>query len=187
MHKRTNKHADTFPAFPIRKSDERAARDGVICRQPLRVAGASRTHIGVTGIGVPFKGGIMGRVTAAFLCPMVRFMAGRVRGEKSPPLLLTVRQPQPDRHPIGVGRRDTTRQEKTIMTTSHQGEIRPNSGAPSANIQPEVLNSALIGVDSISALLECHQRGWNMLTAADLTLIVENLRSLADKLESGHE
>ena len=70
---------------------------------------------------------------------------------------------------------------------THQGEIRPNPGAPVAVIPPEILNSALIEVDSISVLLECHQRGWNMLTAADLTLIVENLRSLADKLESGHE
>ena len=67
-----------------------------------------------------------------------------------------------------------------------QGEIRPNPGAPSANIPSEILSSALIEVDSISVLLECHQRGWNKLTDADLTLIVGNLRSLADKLEGRH-
>ena len=70
---------------------------------------------------------------------------------------------------------------------THQGEIRPNPGAPIAIIPPEILNSCLIGVDSISVLLECHQRGWNKLTAADLTMIVENLRSIADRLESSHE
>ena len=63
------------------------------------------------------------------------------------------------------------------------GAIRPNQGAPHANIPPEILNSALIEVDSISVLLECHQRGWNLLTDDMLSLIVGNLRSLADKLE----
>lgn len=67
------------------------------------------------------------------------------------------------------------------------GEIRPNPGAPSANIPSEILNSALIEVDSIGVLLECHQRGWKKLTDADLTLIIGNLRSLAERLEQGHE
>ena len=70
---------------------------------------------------------------------------------------------------------------------THRGDPRPNQGAHPANILPEVLNSALIEVDSISVLLECHQKGWHLLSDADLALIVGNLRSLASKLERGHE
>ena len=130
--RRMYKPATTFSSSSIRHRDNPAGRDGVIFRQSLRVAGASYTHIGVTGIGVPHTGGIIGRVKAAFLCPMVRFMAGRGRGEQSPPMLVSVRQPEPDRHPIGVGRRDTTRLRATIMTTSHQGDPRPQSLSRSA-------------------------------------------------------
>lgn len=88
-------------------------------RQP---AGASRTLIGLAGIGVPNLGGIMGRVHRGFFMPKVcLWRAGE--GGRNPRRAQAVRQPEPDRHPIGVGRRDTTRPEQTIMNTSIKGTL----------------------------------------------------------------
>ena len=189
MHSGIHKHTDTFPAFPVRKFDNRAARDGVICRQPLRVAGASRTHIGVTGGESPYRSGQGPHVlSAAFSRLGAQFMGGRARGSrKARRCSIGLSTPVSVAHPCERGLAVSNRNWSIIMTTSHRGEIRQNQGAHPANIPSEILNSALIEVDSIGVLLECHQKGWHLLTAADLALLVGNLRSLADKLEKGHE
>lgn len=85
-------------------------------------------HNVMTGIGVPIVGGIIGRFNAAFLClRSAQWRAGE--GGSNSRRAHAVRQPEPDRHPIGVGRRVSTRREQTIMTTTPKGntpEIRPN-------------------------------------------------------------
>ena len=95
--------------------------------QPM--AGISHTLNGVAGIGLPKTSGIMGRVQQrGFFMPVVCSMAGRGRGQQCPPMLVSVDQPEPDRHPlIGLrGRRDTTRHSSNIMNTSHQGAQHEN-------------------------------------------------------------
>lgn len=83
----------------------------------------------MAGIGVPSVGGIIGRFNAAFLClRSAQWRAGE--GGRNSRRAHAVRQPEPDRHPIGVGRRVSTRREQTIMITSPKGNtpsVRPVS------------------------------------------------------------
>ena len=83
----------------------------------------------MAGIGVPSVGGIIGRFNAAFLClRSAQWRAGE--GGRNSRRAHAVRQPEPDRHPIGVGRRESTRREQTIMITSPKGNtpsVRPVS------------------------------------------------------------
>lgn len=93
---------------------------------------ARHRHNVMTGIGVPIVGGIIGRFNAAFLClRSAQWRAGE--GGSNSRRAHAVRQPEPDRHPIGVGRRVSTRREQTIMTITPKGitpEIRPNQTSP---------------------------------------------------------
>jgi len=84
-------------------------------------AGISYRHNAIAGIGVPNVSGIMGRVhQRGFFMPKVcLWRAGE--GGSNARRAYAVRQPEPDRHPIGVGRRDTTRRKQTIMNTSPKG------------------------------------------------------------------
>lgn len=92
-------------------------------------AGISYRHNAIAGIGVLNICGRMGRVHRGFFMPKACSMAGRGRGQQCPPLHMAARQPEPDRHPIGVGRRDSTRPYASIMNTSIKGttpEICPS-------------------------------------------------------------
>lgn len=90
---------------------------------------ASRPLNGMTGIGVPKTSGMNGRDDCGFFVPLalVRSMADRGGELKSSPMLVSVRQPKPVRHPIGVGGRGNTRLRAKPMATTLHGAIRQNS------------------------------------------------------------
>lgn len=91
-------------------------------------------HNAMTGIGLPKTSGMNGRDESGFFVPsaLVRSMAGRGGELKSSPMLVSVDQPKPDRHPlIGLsGRRGQTRLRAKPMATNPQGNtpaLRPKS------------------------------------------------------------
>jgi len=95
-------------------------------RKFQHIAGAIYRHNAIAGIGVPNLGGIIGRVHRGFFMPKVcLWRAGE--GGRNPRRAQAVRQPEPDRHPIGVGRRDTTRPEQPIMNTSPTPGTQPKT------------------------------------------------------------
>lgn len=136
----------------IRRSDTCRRGYAVSCREPRRQDGVSLRHMAGAGIGVLLTSGTLSRVHRGFFVPTACFMAGRVRGQKCPPMLVSVRQPQPDRHPIGVGRRDTTRLQASNMNTQPlkgtTPEIRP--------FHPEstVIQRSITTLEASSLLLE---------------------------------
>jgi hypothetical protein len=88
----------------------------------------------MAGIGLPKTSGMNGRDESGFFVPsaLVRSMAGRGGELKSSPMLVSVDQPKPDRHPlIGLsGRRGQTRLRAKPMATNPQGNtpaLRPKS------------------------------------------------------------
>ena len=105
----THKVNQMFARSRIRNPEPSRSGYLVTCFQPHRKAEASLRHNAKAGSGVLLTSGTLSRVHRGFFVPKACFMAGRVRGQKCPPMLVSVRQPQPDRHPIGVGRRDITR------------------------------------------------------------------------------
>jgi len=93
-------------------------------RKFQHIAGASYRHNAIAGIGLPKTSGIMGRVQQrGFFVPTACSMAGRGRGQQCPPMLVSVDQPEPDRHPL-IGLKGGGIQpdyEQTIMSTSIKG------------------------------------------------------------------
>jgi hypothetical protein len=87
---------------------------------------------------------MIGRVHRGFFMPKVcLWRAGE--GSSNARRAQAVRQPEPDRHPIGVGRRVTTRLEQTIMNTPSMGAIRPSA---------ESIEQAILLAESATGILE---------------------------------